>query len=93
MLHHDQQACFGRDLQPTPYSPPKNSFFVKWAPESDLDHGGTYKSKWRLLLNPKARIDAPNMIQEFVLSYSPDSAASTVTIGYYLFLPSNQAIT
>ncbi|HEY9300500.1 MAG TPA: hypothetical protein VIQ31_29880 [Phormidium sp.] len=58
-----------------------------------LGNGATYKSKWRLLLNPKARIDAPNMIQDFALSYSPDSAASTVTIGFYLFLPSHQAIT
>ncbi|MEG5065004.1 hypothetical protein QUB33_15410 [Microcoleus sp. B3-A4] len=63
------------------------------AREPVLGNGATYKSKWRLLLNPKARIDAPNMRQDFVLSYSPDSAASTVTIGFYLFLASNQAIT
>ncbi|MEG4067744.1 hypothetical protein QUA42_10365 [Microcoleus sp. Pol11C2] len=93
MLHHDQQACFGRPLLPNPYSPQENSFFVERAGERVLDNGATYKSKWRWLLNPKARIDAPNMIQDFVLSYSPDSAASTVTIGYYLFLPSNQAST
>ncbi|MEG4506960.1 hypothetical protein QUA81_03775 [Microcoleus sp. F6_B4] len=35
-----------------------------------LGNGATYKSKWRLLLNPKAKIDAPNTIQDFVLSYS-----------------------
>ena len=78
---------------PTPYSPQENSFFVERAGEPVLGNGATYKSKWRLLLNPKARIDAPNMLQDCVLSYSPHSAASNVTIGFYLFLPSNQAIT
>ncbi|UNU26970.1 hypothetical protein D0A37_27010 [Microcoleus vaginatus HSN003] len=63
------------------------------APEPILGNGATYKCKWRWLLNPKARIDAPNMSPDFVLSYSPHSAASTVTIGFYLFLPSNQALT
>jgi hypothetical protein len=93
MLHHDQQACFGRALGPNPYSPQENSFFVERAPEPVLGNGATYKSKWRWLLNPKATIDAPNMIQDFVLSDSPHSADSTIIVGFYLFLPSNQALT
>ncbi|WP_333426016.1 hypothetical protein [Microcoleus sp. F4-D5] len=93
MLHHDRSACFGRPLLPNLYSPQENSFFASRAGERVLNNGATYQSKWRLLLNQKARIDAPNTIQDFVLSYSPHSAASTVTIGFYLFLPSNQAIT
>lgn len=93
MLHHDPQACFGGPLLPNPHSPQENSSFVERAPDPVLDNGAIYKYKWRWLLNPKARIDAPNMIQDFVQSYSPHSAASTVTIGFYLFLPSNQALT
>jgi hypothetical protein len=48
-------------------------------------------SKWRFFPNRKPRIDAPHMLQDFVQSYSPHSAPSTVTLGFYLFLSSNQA--